>query len=109
MGSVIYNDSVLRLDDATLAHLQYAIIQRYRRGESFLLTWTIDGSIDGRERSLWLSPNAPLSFEFDEPGDVPLELAWVEALNDTADATGGLRIIDRYGRPIPVDLVERAA
>ncbi|RWZ51482.1 ATP-dependent DNA ligase [Labedella phragmitis] len=102
MGSVIYNDSVLYVDDATLAHLQYAIVQRYRRGESFLLTWTDDGSVDGRERSLWLSPNAPLSFEFDAPGDVPLELVWVDALNKTADATGGLRIVDRDGEPVAV-------
>lgn len=102
MSSVIYNESVLHLDDATLAHLQYAIVQRYRRGESFLLTWTDDGSAGGRERSLWLSPNAPLSFEFDAPGDVPLELAWIDALNKTADATGGLRIVDRHGEPIAV-------
>lgn len=109
MGSVISNGSVLHLDDETLAHLQYAIVQRYRRGESFLLTWTDDGTVDGRERSVWLSPNAPLSFEFDAPGDVPLELQWVQALNDAADATGGLRIIDRHGQPVAVEATRRAA
>lgn len=102
MGSLISNDSTLHLDDRALTHLQYVIVQKYRRGESFLLTWTDGGADDGRERSWWMSPSAPLSFEFDGTDEAPLELGWVDVLTRSADSTSGLRIVDATGRAVAV-------
>ena len=108
MGSFISTDWRLRLDDRTLAHLEYVVVQQFRRDESFLLTW-IDHPVDGRvdddegvERSLWLSPSLPVGFEFDALDTTPLELAWVAALSSGAGSTEGLRLDDADGRALRV-------
>ena len=104
MGSFISTDWVLRLHDRVLTHLEYVVVQQFRRGESFLLSW-IDGEANGdgvQERSLWLSPTVPVGFEFDSADAVPLELAWVTALASAAGSTEGLRIVDADGRPISI-------
>lgn len=102
MGSFISADWVLRVDDRVLSHLEYVIVQQFRRGEAFLLTWVDGSGDDAVERSLWLSPTSPVGFEFDSADTIPLELAWVAALSSAAGSTEGLRIVDADGRFLDV-------
>lgn len=104
MGSFISADWLLRIDDDLLAHLEYVIVQQFRRGESFLLSWT-DGasdSGDSEQHSLWLSPMVPVGFEFDSAEPVPLQLGWATALSAASGSTEGLRIMDTDGLDVPV-------
>ena len=102
MGSFISADWVLQLDDPVLAHLQYVVVQQFRRGGSFLLTWIDGAGDDASERSLWLGPSIAVGFEFDDAEVPPLELAWVAALSSAAGSTEGLRIADADGRDVIV-------
>ncbi|PSL39224.1 hypothetical protein CLV49_2858 [Labedella gwakjiensis] len=102
MGSFISADWALRMDDRVLTHLEYVVIQQFRRGEGFVLTWVDGGANGGIERSLWLSPSTAVGFEFESPDPVPLELAWIAALSAAAGSVEGLRIVDADGRDVPV-------
>ncbi|RUR00952.1 ATP-dependent DNA ligase [Labedella endophytica] len=104
MGSFISADWLLRIDDDLLTHLEYVIVQQFRRGESFLLSW-IDGANDrdtSVQRSLWLSPSIAVGFEFDSADPVPLQLGWASALSAASGSTEGLRIMDADGLDVPV-------
>jgi hypothetical protein len=102
MGSFISTDWVLRVHDSVLTHLEYVVVQQFRRGQAFLLSWMDGDGDDVVERSLWLSPTVPVGFEFDSAETVPLELAWVTALASAAGSTEGLRIVDAEGRPLSI-------
>jgi hypothetical protein len=102
MGSFISTDWVLRVHDRVLTQLQYVVVQQFRRGEAFLLSWLDGEGGDAVERSLWLSPAVPVGFEFDSADTMPLELAWVTALASAAGSAEGLRIVDADGRPLTV-------
>lgn len=102
MGSFICADWQLRMDDRVLTHLEYVVVQQFRRGEAFLLSWVDAGGPDAIERSLWLSPHVAVGFDFDSADPVPLELAWVAALSSTVETAGGVRIADADGRDLHV-------
>jgi hypothetical protein len=77
-------------DDPTLAHLQMIIAAKLRRQESFMMTWERESI--GRT-SLWMHAAIPLRFEFDQTEPVPLNRAWIEVLNSSANGVAGLRIV----------------
>ena len=76
------------LPDRTLAHVEYVILAKLRRNESFALT--IDQP-DGTRERIWLSAAATLRFQF---GSVVTDInrAWLEELIDSANSANGMRI-----------------
>ncbi len=90
MGHLHYGSppSSYELPDRTLAHVEYVVLAKLRRNESFALT--IDQPDGSRER-IWLSSAATLRFQF---GQVVTDInrAWLEELIDSANSANGMRI-----------------
>ena len=76
------------LTDRTLAHVEFVVLAKLRRGESFAL---LVEEASGPQR-VWISPSATLRFQY-EQAVADINRAWLEALIDTANSTGGMRIL----------------
>lgn len=90
MGYFHYtSQQVFGFDDYLLTHLRTVIVSKLLQQESFLFTWQ-DGGI---QRSIWLHPSLPLSFEFDSAEVPHINREWVTELLALANGPGGLRVI----------------
>ena len=94
MGTLFYGDAAtpIGIEDRALAHLKVAIITKLRRGESFTVSWKHSADQPRGRSTLWLHPNIPLRFVFDEPEPPELSRAWVEQLMRSANSTGGIQL-----------------
>ncbi|MBM7503204.1 hypothetical protein ACFPER_06960 [Agromyces aurantiacus] len=111
MGTMFYGDAAtpIGIEDRALAHLKVAIITKLRRGESFTVSWKhADDQPSGRS-TLWLHPNIPLRFVFDEPEPTELSRAWVEELMRSANSTGGILLVPEQLDTGPIATVEPLA
>ncbi|WP_370446178.1 ATP-dependent DNA ligase [Cryobacterium sp. Y57] len=97
MGSLTYDRVVVEIDDRTLAHLQLVIVQKLRRGESFLLSWQDCPSVGSGRSSIWLNQAIPLYFKYAGGHAVTLSRAWIEDLSRSANSTQGLMIVSEAG------------
>jgi hypothetical protein len=95
VGSIIYGSpgASLEMDDRLLAHLQLVIITKLRRNEQFLLSWDHDEAYDRGHTAVWLNPSIPLHFKYVGGKRPVLNRAWTEALMDSANSSGGLRVV----------------
>lgn len=93
MGSLTYDRVVVEIDDRTLAHLQIVIVQKLRRGESFLLSWRDSTEVGSGRSSIWLNPAIPLYFKFAGGRAATLNRQWIEELSRSANSTQGLVIV----------------
>lgn len=90
MGYLHYtSQQVFAFDDYLLTHLRTVIVSKLLQQESFLFTWH-DGGI---QRSIWLHPTLPLSFEFDRADVPPINREWIAELLALANGPGGLRVV----------------
>lgn len=93
MGRFIYDatGNSVDIDDRTLAHLRVVVMNKLRRGESFMFDIEIgDGS--GR-RSFWVNPSVPLQFHFFGSRHAQINRRWVEELMQAASGPNGLTIV----------------
>ena len=100
MGTIIYDVNPLaEIEDRTLAHLQVVMINKLRRQESFSLT------IENKDRliSVWITPTTPLAFVYGGNRRPTLNKLWIEKLADTANQTGGLRVIPEPMQHAPAE------
>ena len=81
------------IEDRALAHLKVAIVTKLRRGESFTVSWKHPDEQPAGRSTLWLHPNIPLRFVFDEPEPPELSHAWIEELMRSANSTGGILLV----------------
>ncbi|WP_353828498.1 DUF7882 family protein [Agromyces litoreus] len=95
MGTLYYgNDATpIGIEDRALAHLQVAIVTKLRRGESFTVSWSHAEEDPPGRTTLWLHPNIPLRFMFDEPDPPELSRTYLEDLMRSANSTGGIQLI----------------
>ncbi|WP_430647980.1 hypothetical protein [Agromyces sp. GXS1127] len=95
MGTMYYGSQAtpIGIEDRALAHLQVAIVTKLRRGESFTVSWQhpLDQP-DGRS-TLWLHPNIPLRFVFEDPDPPELSRSYLEELMRSANSTGGIQLV----------------
>ncbi|GAA4189869.1 hypothetical protein GCM10022219_06270 [Microbacterium oryzae] len=98
MGVLYYgaNASAIHIDDRALAHLKVVIISKLRRDESFSVSWRHPEEEDNGRSTIWVHPAIPLRFEFDEPQAPPLNREWVEELAVSANALGGIQLIEEH-------------
>lgn len=91
MGQFLYGDqpAVFEIDDRTLAHVEAVVLAKLRRAENFALT--IDAEHAGRD-TIWLTAAATLRFVYTSERP-QLNRSWLDALIDTANTTGGMRIV----------------
>jgi len=91
VGILTYNSSrTLELDDRPLAHLRAVIFAKLRRGESFSFSWEQTPAQGSGRNSLWIGPDTPLTFEFFDQREVPLNADWIRRLTKAANSPGGL-------------------
>ncbi|WP_396657222.1 ATP-dependent DNA ligase [Microbacterium sp.] len=101
MGRFIYDATAnsVEIDDRVLAHLRIVVMNKLRRGESFMFDIDIgDGS--GR-RSFWLNPSVPLQFHFYGSRQPAINRAWVEELIQVASGPNGLTIVPEPTEEVP--------
>nr|WP_241983268.1 ATP-dependent DNA ligase [Cryobacterium tagatosivorans] len=73
-----------------LAHLQIVIVQKLRRGESFVFSWRISQESGGGRCSIWLNPAIPLYFRFSGSRPPGINAVWVAELTGSANRPQGL-------------------
>jgi hypothetical protein len=93
MGSLTYDRVVVEIDDRILAHLQLVIVQKLRRGESFVLSWQDSDAVGSGRSSVWLNPAIPLYFKYAGGQAVSLSRQWIEDLSRSANSAQGLVIV----------------
>jgi len=93
MGTLTYDGLVVHIDDRVLSHVQIVVVQKLRRGESFLMSWRDSDTVGDGRSSIWLSDSIPLYFKF-SGGHTPLiNRDWIEQLSRSADSSRGLVIM----------------
>lgn len=90
MGSLTYDRVTVDFDDRILAHLQIVIVQKLRRGESFLLSWRNAAEVGDGRSSAWLHPAIPLYFKFSGGQPPSINPLWLAQLTRSANSSQGL-------------------
>ena len=90
MGSLTYDRVTVEFDDRILAHLQIVIVQKLRRGESFLLSWRNAAETGDGRSSAWLHPAIPLYFKFSGGQPPSINPLWLAQLTRSANSSQGL-------------------
>lgn len=100
MGLLTYDSKLTAaFDDRVLAHLQAVIWAKIRRGESFSFTWSESLADGSGRKSIWISPNIPLVFEYFGSRPPALNPNWVQTLTKSANSTSGLHLIPEPPAP----------
>jgi len=81
---------VVHVDDRTLTHLQIVIINKFRKGESFMMSWVDATDVGSGRTAVWLHPTVSLSFKFDGNRVPTLNEGWLAELSASADSSRGL-------------------
>jgi hypothetical protein len=90
MGTLSYDRVVVEFDDRILTHLQVVIVQKLRRGESFLFSWRNAAEVGDGRSSAWMNPSIPLYFKFAGGHTPTLNPAWIAQLTRSANSSQGL-------------------
>jgi hypothetical protein len=90
MGTLSYDRVVVEFDDRILTHLQVVIVQKLRRGESFLFSWRNAVEVGDGRSSAWLHPAIPLYFKFTGGHAPSLNPEWIAQLTRSANSSQGL-------------------
>lgn len=90
LGRLIYaENSSFDIEDRLLSHLRLVIMNKFRRGESFMIQFP-----QGNEgqRSLWLHPASPLVMQFFGGRQPTIDRDLVETLMMQASSPDGLTL-----------------
>ena len=101
MGSFIYDTlaNSVDIDDRTLAHLRFVVMNKLRRSEPFMFDVEMrDGS--GR-RTFWINPSVGMQFRFYAKRLPSINRVWVEQLMQAASGPNGLTLL-----PEPTEAVD---
>lgn len=90
MGRLIHSEqNAFDVEDRLLAHLRVVIMNKFRRGESFMMQFPDPGQ---GQRSLWLHPASPLVMQFFGGREPAIDRQLVEDLMHQASAPDGLTL-----------------
>ena len=84
------------------------IVQKFRRGEAFLMSWLQDESAHGGRMSLWMTPSTPVYFRFHGSRVPTIDEPWLQRLAASAESSTGLVITGEDGRPARIAPTHRA-
>jgi hypothetical protein len=98
VGTLTYAGSTVEFDDRVLTHLQVVIVQKFRRGDAFPMSWIDDATAGQGRRAMWLTPTAPIFFRFDGSRVPTIDEAWIELLARSAESPRGLVVTDAAGK-----------
>jgi hypothetical protein len=97
VGTLTYGGSTVEFEDRVLTHLQVVIVQKFRRGESFPMSWLDDVAIGDGRSAMWMTPLVPVFFKFDGSRVPTIDAAWIDRLAQSADSPRGLIVTDAEG------------
>lgn len=104
MGTLQYNGSVVEFDDRLLAHLQIVIVEKIRRGEAFLMSWSEKAETGDGHSAIWIHPTHNLHFTFVHGRNPRINRAWLSELTNSANSTRGLLVTEE---PVESDIGAR--
>lgn len=97
MGLFAQANFSVEFDDRLLAHLQVAIVRKFRRSEPLVMSWLDPLSVGDGRSSVWLTPTAPAYFKFYGSRVPRINDAWLQVLSGSANSSTGLIIVDENG------------
>jgi hypothetical protein len=97
MGSLVYESMAFEFDDRLLAHLQIVIVNKLRRGESFVMSWRVSADAGSGRAAIWMHPSLPLYFEFGGSRVPSINREWLGRLANSADSSLGLIVVGEDG------------
>ncbi|MDH2443355.1 ATP-dependent DNA ligase [Amnibacterium sp. CER49] len=100
MGTLLYDGAALDIEDRLLTHLQIVVVQKFRRGESFLMTWLSAADADEGRGSLWLTPGSPVYFRFTGSRVPSVNEEWLQRLAASAAGSTGLIVTGEDGHTV---------
>ena len=93
MGTLQYDGVLVEFEDRLLAHLQLVIVQKIRRGESFLMSWRDSVETGGGHSAIWIHPTQNLYFKFAGGRNPAINPEWVSQLMLSANSPRGLLVM----------------
>lgn len=96
MGTLFYGEFDVDIDDRLLAHLQIVMVNKFRRGESLLMSWIDSPSIGDGRSAIWLNPSVPVYFKFLGSRAPTIDRGWLAILTESADSSTGLVLQDEH-------------
>lgn len=98
MGTLTYDGWAIEFDDRLLAHVHLTVVQQFRRGESFAMSW-LDAleAGDGRS-SIWLHPDGHYYFRFAGSRTPAINAEWIRSLTESAQSSRGLILRTEDGK-----------
>ena len=90
MGSLTIDGIVVQFEDRVLTHLQIVIVQKLRKGESFLMSWRDADSVGDGRSSAWIHPSLSLYFKFSGSRVPAINRDWLASLISSANGSQGL-------------------
>lgn len=97
MGTLRYDGREIEFDDRLLTHLQVVIIQKFRKGEAFAMSWTRSLALGSGRCSVWMVPSLPVVFTFTGTRVPPINREWLHALSESAGSPHGLVVLAEDG------------
>lgn len=107
MGTLIYDGAMIEFEDRLLTHLQIVIMQKFKRHESFAMSWLDALSVGDGRSSIWLTPSTPLYFKFAGSRVPEIDTTWLASLGGSASSSRGLVVVDMHGKPARADGAHR--
>ena len=98
MGAITYDGTQVQFEDRLLTHLQIVIVQKFQRGDSFLMSWKDSPSIGHGRAAIWLAPNLPIYFKFYSSHLPGINREWLKRLGASADGSSGLIVVAEDGK-----------
>ena len=101
MGSLTIDGIVVQFEDRVLTHLQIVIVQKLRKGESFLMSWRDADAVGDGRSSAWIHPSQSLYFKFSGSRVPAINRDWLASMMASANGSQGLIVTseDNYANP----------
>jgi hypothetical protein len=97
MGTLTYDCNRIEFEDRLLVHLQVVIVQRFRRGEGFAMSWVRSVAIGSGRSTVWLAPTVPVVFDFESARVPAISPDWLHRLTDSAASGTGMIVMNEDG------------
>ncbi|MFJ6651496.1 hypothetical protein ACIQLJ_01700 [Microbacterium sp. NPDC091313] len=103
MGRFVFESSVIaEIEDRLLAHLEFVITSKLRRGEAFTFSWKENADVGGGRTTVWLHPHANIVYRFHGSRSPQLNPVWLGELTRLANGRHGLYIVpEPRGHELP--------
>lgn len=103
MGTLQYDGVLVEFEDRLLAHLQIVIVQKIRRGESFLMSWRDAPETGDGHSAIWIHPAQNLYFKFSGSKTPSINQEWLQQLTLSANSSRGLLVMREGSSATPTD------